>query len=216
MKRRVLYLGLRVPQEWKERAEIIHCPVIKIIERSLEQKDILEAFSRISAYTHVLLTSRIAAELFFRFLKGPVKTGSQGKMTAVIIAIGQGTSEKIQEEGFKASYTASEETSEGIIELLKALNLTDAYLFWPHSQLSRSIIPDFLQKQMIPFCAVPLYTTVPNNCGEELRAKLLDVNEIVFTSPSTVDAFLSLVKSFPKNKILTAVGPITEAYLRSK
>jgi uroporphyrinogen-III synthase len=39
-------------------------------------------------------------------------------------------------------------------------------------------------------------------------------DEIVFTSPSTIEAFLAIFGALPRDKILTPVGPVTEAALR--
>lgn len=211
--KKILYLGLEISEAWKKKhhdAKVMHCPIIRIQPLSLQCPEIMAAFSLLDEYTHIVMTSKVAVRLFFQALKH-FQIEIRNKM---FIAVGQATAKVIAEYGNEAAYTASEESSEGIVQMFQALNLSNAYLFWPCSALSRNIIPFYLERKCIRFCKKPLYLTVPNlNSLDVLNQHLHDADELVFTSPSSIDAFISFKKVLPKNKIIHAIGPITEAAL---
>jgi uroporphyrinogen-III synthase len=209
--KKTLYLGLEISKRWRQEnlgAEIIHFPIIKIEERSLNESEITKAFSQFERYTHIILTSRVSVMLFFKTL---LHFGIPKKALAAkkIIVVGKSTAEVVGEFGADVAYCATNETSEGIVERLKSLNLSEAHFLWPCSALSREVIPNFLKQSGIAFCQVALYTTLTN-----ISKEFPEADELVFTSPSTVDAFLENFKTIPWDKKITAIGPITEARLQ--
>lgn len=105
-------------------------------------------------------------------------------------------------------------TQEGVIELLQCLDLSSAYLFWPRSALARPVIADYLTRRGVSFHALDLYDTRPQ--APLPLPNLDDFDEIVFTSPSTVKAFLTIFGSLLGGaKTLTPTGPITKEALFS-
>lgn len=129
-----------------------------------------------------------------------------------MICVGKKTAEELSKQDFKAHLIAEEETSEGIVEELKKLSFSQPPFFlWPHSALSRPIIKDFLENSTIPFKECILYDTKPHKM--EPIPSFSSIDEIIFTSPSCVDAFLEIFGPLPQNKILTPIGPITKKRL---
>ena len=59
-----------------------------------------------------------------------------------------------------------------------------------------------------------LYDTVTYLPTPQLN--LVEFDEIIFTSPSTVDAFVEIFRELPSDINLIAIGPITEDYLSEK
>lgn len=213
---KVLYLGLEISKKWlqvNQEVEIIHSPIIEIEERSLKDSEIICSFTQFHKYTHIILTSKVAVRLFFKAIHH-FKLKKQELDEKQIIVVGKATAEAVINCGARVTHCAADETSEGIVELLKALNLTGTYFIWPCSVLSRQIIPNFLKQNKIPFCPVALYTTIPRSSKAHLSKEVQEADEIVFTSPSTVDAFVALFKEIPWNKKITAIGPVTEARLQ--
>lgn len=207
--KKILYFGLEIPQALKQKQDkalIVHCPLITIEKRPLGDPDIVSAFSRFEDFTHIILTSKVAVSQFFLALKHFHKDAED----KVIVAVGQATAQAIAKEGLEAAYIASEESSEGIIKMLGPLELINAYFLWPCSALSRRVIPDFFKQKGIRFCQVPLYTTLANeSCKELLQKQLAEADELVFTSPSTVDAFIRFCGRIPLDKQITPIGPVT-------
>lgn len=199
---RILYLGLKPPN-----ADVIHCPIIAIRPRPFEQ--LAEAFTDYAMYTHLVFTSQVAVELFitahqFFALPNPSK---------IVAAVGKSTGKALIKAGMKVDFIASIETAEGMFPFFTNWSPSN-YVFWPHSALSRKVLVDFWQKEKIKFCECILYETIVNDSTVIPAWDSFD--EIVFTSPSTVDAFLIRCGFLPKDKKLTAIGPVTEDYLLKK
>jgi len=152
--------------------------------------------SQAAMASHCLFTSRSAVHYWTYPIKG------------VVIALGNATAAALKERGIEAK-VAPHPTQEGVVELLETLKLS--YLFWPRSSLARPVIEEYVKKKGIPFCFVDLYETIPQR--PEPLPDLNDFDEIVFTSPSTVDAFLQIFGSIPRDKKLTAIGSVTESSL---
>lgn len=194
---RSLYLGLRPKDK-----SVIHFPLIQIVPKSTSE--LKEPFQKITLATHILFTSQSAVDIFFATLQElNLKIGSQ-----IFLAVGSETKKCIERHGFQVAFTPEEETAEGLVSILETLNLKDAFLFWPHSALSRPVLSDYLEKREIPFQSCILYDTKPH-----LSGPIPPADEIIFTSPSTVHAYIHFFGKLPQDKKLTAIGPITKKTL---
>lgn len=207
-----LYLGLELPEDLHH-TDVHHYPVIQIIPRSSNSQDIQEAFQALPQYTHVIMSSKNAVRLFFHFLN---QYGWHADLLQEIcfIAVGKATATLLKEFGIRNLITSKEETSEGIVEELERLPLSKIYCLWPHSALSRPVLREFLGHSGVRWKECSLYETKSFNPGDP--PDLTHFSEIVFTSPSTVDGFLAIYGVLPKDKILKAIGPVTESYLEKK
>src|SRR5581483_4241476 len=205
----ILYLGTD-PTQFESSEHLIHYPVIRIVPRQLEQPDIKQAFDDIDAYTHFIFTSKNAVKIFFSHLVSLNKSIDTLKAKR-IIAIGSVTAAHLFIQGCPATDISTEETQEGVVKLLGTMNLDDAYLVLPRSSLSRPILANFCKKRELRHQACDLYDTV-SHCQQPIP-DLDRIDEIVFTSPSTVQAFLDIFGALPKGKKCLAIGPITEQAL---
>lgn len=199
---KTLYLGIEVPEQYRDR--VIHYPIIKIIPNI--SQEVLSTLQDLSAFTHIIFTSKSTVKLFAEQTKGKA-------ITASTLAVGKATAECMKRHNIHVNHISIDETSEGVVETLKQLATSSSYIFWPHSKLSRNIISDYLKKENIRYCECILYDTVSHKPYE--LPNLQDIKEIVFTSPSTVDAWMELFGPIPKDKTLTPIGPITKAYLNT-
>lgn len=207
--RNILYLGLD-PHRFGHQGRLYHYPVIAIEPFSLDVPEVKKGFESFSAYSHLIFTSQSAVAITASFIKKlgiPPSNGSQH-----VLAVGKATASSLAEHGFTVSGIAKEERAEGVIALLEAQDLTNAFIFYPRSALSRPVIENYLTQSQIRYYSCPVYTT---KCIHPLpQPNLADFDEIVFTSPSTVDAFINIYGSIPLEKTITAIGPITEQYLK--
>ncbi|HSW86676.1 MAG TPA: uroporphyrinogen-III synthase [Rhabdochlamydiaceae bacterium] len=205
----ILYLGSD-PPHFSAEGRVIHYPVITIVPRSLDSPEIKNAFEKIAQYTHVLFTSKNGVKVFFD-LFDQLHFSRDILIKKQILAIGRVTAYALSSYAIFPNYIAKEETQEGMIELLERMDLTEAFLFLPRSSLSRPKILDYLIERKISHRTCDLYDTV----AQKLLPvpDLETVDEIVFTSPSTVDAFFKIYPCIPENKNAVAIGPITSEYL---
>jgi uroporphyrinogen-III synthase len=208
----ILYVGIDPPKN-SGRNRVVHCPLIETIARDPDAAEIKEAFQELPRYTHVIFTSKNTVRIFFSFLRH-YSFNSEILKDKQMIAVGKMTAALIRQQGFQVAITAQEETSEGIVEELQQIFLEDAYIFWPHSSISRSVIADYFRKQGVKFQECLLYDTQFKR--PEIMPDLSTIDEIVFTSPSTVDAYIHLFGSIPLEKKLTPIGPVTREKLKKK
>lgn len=190
---RVLYLGLD-----PKNICCVHYPVIRT--EKIVGAELREAQALWPQFTHVIFTSQSAVGYWEGDLRGKR-----------LIAIGEATGEAIRKRG-GAVVVARDATQEGVIDLLKSLDLRGAFLFMPRSKKARPNLAEFL-KSYRSF-VLDLYDTVFQKL--EPVPKLEEFSEIVFTSPSTVEGFSRIYEKIPPKIKLTAIGPITQERLDLK
>ncbi|MBN4066748.1 uroporphyrinogen-III synthase [Simkania negevensis] len=203
MQKKILYLGLD-PERFE--GEVTHYPVIKIKMRDPADGDIASAIADLPLYTHLIFTSRTAVTAFvdaiaFYHLAVDLLKGKQ------IIAIGSATAERLH--GYSVAVDAMPEvaTQEGVVALLNEEPLERTYLFCPHSSLARKVLREYLERRGALHRFLHFYTTMPRL--NEPPPDLAIYDEIVFTSPSTVDAFRSLFPNMPFQEKYRAIGTVT-------
>lgn len=209
--KRVLYLGTD-PSHFEGQGNVIHYPVIKVIPRMLTHPEIQSAFAAFEEYTHLIFTSKNTVEIFCKHLTTLSKR-LENCTAKTVIAIGKVTAAHLLSHGIVPKWTAEEETQEGIVSMLKESDMRGAYVFFPRSSLSRPILTDFFKEKKVRYRTCDLYDTVTHSLNP--KPDLNQIDEIVFTSPSTVKAFLEVFGEFPKGKKLLAIGPVTQEALNS-
>lgn len=192
-----VYLGLQPPKDTAIK-KFHHCPIIEIVPQ-------IRSTRPLPAFTHIIFTSKSAVKIFLCYFNPKLL------MEKTVIAVGSQTASYLTECGVDVDHTPEKETSEGIVSLLERLNLSGATVFWPHSALSRTVITQFLIEKQVPFTEWIVYTTIPR----EPTPLPAEFQELIFTSPSTVDAFLLFFNQFPEGVKLTPIGPVTGEYLES-
>lgn len=203
----ILYLGSDPARFKTERGEdVLHFPLLEIVPRPLDHPHIISILDDLPQYTHCIFTSKHAVALSMRAFGSSLN----GKK---IIAIGASTAAYLQQAGIVPSIVAQEESQEGIIARLRLMDWEETtYVLMPRSSMARSALENFFLLHGIRHQVCDLYDTRPRDL---LSLPPLDgIDEIVFTSPSTVHAFRKLYPVPPLQKQLTPIGPITAEALR--
>lgn len=212
----VLYLGLSLPHCLPINSKLIHYPVIRIASRDPHLAEIKDAYSELFKYSHLIFTSKTAVVLFFRYLS---YFGFQisDLVKKEVIVVGKATAEEVRGHGLKVDQIAKDETAEGVIEVLHSLKNFEKdshpYFFWPHSALARPLISEFFKNQPWNFRECILYDTLLNQPG--VPPVLSEIDEIIFTSASTVENFVKIYGKIPFDKKITAIGPLTDKKLQN-
>lgn len=187
MTRKVLYLGLDPPPG------VVHYPVIQTVR--MDGPELKSAVALWPQFSHVLFTSKTSVRYWFEVRRAFDKKA---------IAIGAGTGKELKRQGIEPAIVPVA-TQEGVIEWLEKEPVS--FLFYPRSRIARPLLVEYLRKKGIRFLAIDLYDTVFQKI--EPVPDLNAFDEIVFTSPSTVEGFLHIFGAFPQGKILTPIGPVT-------
>ena len=205
----LLYLGTD-PSKYLSDAKVTHCKMIEILPRAFDSFEIKHQMADMVEYTHIIFTSKNAVTIFMDALRfyGYSKECLHGKECLVI---GDSTAAALQKAGADSMRLAKKETQEGVMDLLDILDLEKAYIFYPRSSRARPTLSYYLRVRQLRHQICDLYDTQAIFL-EELPT-LSEFDEVVFTSPSTVEAFFEYFPVIPTSLKLTAIGPITEESL---
>ena len=189
-----LYTGIDIAEPWKDWPNLIHCPLIDT-EPCFDRNDLRK---NLEFASHILFTSKSTVRYLLEDLPKNKK----------ILSVGQATTTFLKNSGFSVEKTALQESSEGVVDMLKTFDHSTTKLFWPHSTLSRPVITNFLSQSNIQYKHQIIYNTKTRFPNPQTNFDL--VREVVFTSPSTIDAFQNVFGHFPKDIFYTSIGPVTE------
>lgn len=188
-KKNILYFGLD-PTRYPKKGKLVHLPLIRTEPFAWEK--VMPYFS--AFHTHVLFTSRMAVSYYFMCNRTIDKS---------FICVGPATAERLADYDVKADFVADNPCGEGVIDLLKQIK--KGPILYPHSAQARALLPAYIKK--IGGIAFPFYQTVPNQVVLPDLA-LFDI--LVFTSPTTVEAFSRITSVLPPKEKCEAIGPITQ------
>ncbi|MCC5832019.1 MAG: uroporphyrinogen-III synthase [Chlamydiales bacterium] len=187
-RKKILYFGLD-PSRYESNEEIIHFPLIET--RPLPYERVKFYFT--SPHSHLLFTSRTAVSYYF---------GYGGRGDKICLCVGKATAQRLAEFGVEAAHVAKEACGEGVIALLE--RLACEHILYPHSARARPLLPDYLKAKGTPFA---LYDTF----SKDVKLPNLEgFDRLVFTSPSTVEAFATLSAKLPERAQCEAIGPVTQ------
>lgn len=197
---RILYLGIDAPPD------VFHYPVIRT--QRIDSSQLREALALWDRFTHVIFTSKNGVRHWCEV--GNLLGSEKDK---IVIAIGEATAKELRQRGVEP-IVAPDATQEGVIALLETLSLEKANLFYPRSKLARPHLAEYLEKRNVSAYLLDLYEPVFQK--PEPVPDLEQFDEIVFTSPSTVEGFVRIFGALLRDKKLTAIGPITKKAVQSR
>lgn len=198
-KKTILHTGLEAHPSLYEDAMLVHTPLIKICPLPFK-------ILKIDHITHFIFTSKSAVNLFF------ISHPKNSLVDKTCMAVGTATAAILEKYGVKNILVASDQRAEGIISLLETLNLEEAHVLWPHGAKARPLISEYLIQRGVPFQEAILYDTLPEIPDPKVDINLID--EIIFTSPSTVKSFMQFYGRPPQDKVLTPIGSVTHEYIQ--
>lgn len=190
-----LYTGLTPPD-----ADCIHTPLIEITPVD-DNAALQSAAHDINRYDYVLFTSRHAARY----------VGAMFAQARRIVSIGSTTTAALQKAGVKEVQQVDDNNSYGVIAWFRRQPCGRVII--PRSNLALPIIPEGLKELGFKVDCITAY--INRMPAHPQKICLDEVDRIVFTSPSTIDNFISLYGSLPVGKIFATRGPVTEQYLHT-
>ena len=202
-------------------ADVFEFPTIEIVPPpSYDELD--ATLCHLDTYNWVVFTSVNGVEAAFERLR--VKGKDARAFGSVrIAAIGPATADKLYKYGIIADVVPREYKAEGVIDALveAGISASDRVLI-PRASKAREVLPETLRERGIDVDVVNAYETVlaKNSPLDELieGLKAHEIDVITFTSSSTVDNFVALLKEACGNDDLAtllsgiklaSIGPIT-------
>ncbi len=202
----LLYTGTN-PAKYQPLGRVIHWPMIRISGVSFPVES---SAALMNKYDIILLTSRFAVEHF----AGPIQQHPEAYAQLQqkdIVVIGKDTADALMRFGLTPRHIAQTETSEGVYALLSTeYELDGKRVLFPRSNLPNPFLKEQLAKLN---CAVDEMIVYKNECPPVKELPKEHIDQIVFTSPSTVKNFLHNYQSIPPQWDILCKGPVTQKAL---
>lgn len=209
--KKILYLGLD-PQRFSHQGELCHYPVIGIKPYPSSLPTIQYMLDLFEHFQVIIFTSQTTIKVLCALLEER-QISTSVLLEKKNLAIGKATSTALVQLGVQAAGVAQKESAEGMIELLKTFNLDTLSVLYPKSAFARPLIANFLHDSHIHHLSCSIYEPQLQIAFPIPCLSLFD--ELVFTSPSVVDAFIKIFGPIPWEKQITSIGPVTAKYLDS-
>ena len=195
--------------------EPVEFPTISIAEPE-DYAPLDRAIANISLYDWLIFTSVNGVNCFFkRFCT--LNHDIRDLAGIRICAIGLQTAKALQSMMLKVDYVPAEYQAEEIIKGLKDKITPGTRVLLPRADIARNVLPEGLAGLGLIVDEVIAYRTVTGQGNSQLIKQMLEEGEIdliTFTSSSTVQNFLSMLKtsdpvSLLANTRVACIGPIT-------
>jgi uroporphyrinogen-III synthase len=194
----------------------IEIPLIAFrpIEKNHQVQTVL---NQIHTYDWIVFTSNVTIETFFSFYKK-----EDLHSFPKIAVIGKKTAEVLEERGYEAKFIPSAYVAEAFVDEFLTNVPSGSKVLIPKGNLAREYISSALIKKGVFAEEIVIYETyMPEGSRKKLAGMIakdqLDI--LMFTSPSTVDHLMAVVKEYKleghlKNCIICSIGPVTKKKLR--
>ena len=209
-------------------AKIFRVPSIRF-SRPADAGPWKETIARRGDFTHVIFTSRVAADTFATLCSEAGFPAASWLSNCTVATIGSSTAERLKEAGIVPSLVAGTSSGAGFARELieKELLGEDSLVLLPGSNIARPELGAALKEAGARVTSVPIYQTLEEDPAraEELF-EALDRDEqpdaVTFASPSALSGFLGIcgargrkLLESPSVKIVS-LGPTTSAAVRSE
>lgn len=191
-------------------AEVLYCPTINI--RPIKpNKKLSQAIQGISKYSCIIFTSTNAVSLFFETLYAMGKD-TRSLAGIKILPIGDATASLLTSKGIIPDYLPDTFTSEGIVEILRTIEIQGKSFLLPRAEEARDVIVTFIRDNGGTCDVIPIYrATLPKHIAPIDEKP----NIITFTSSSTVKNFITLYgKNTLRGITIASIGPVTTKILK--
>ncbi|MDR2774618.1 MAG: uroporphyrinogen-III C-methyltransferase [Tannerella sp.] len=209
-RRNVLVTGTTCEEYNDGQRNITHIPLIKIQKT---QDNILHRILRekINSYQWIIFTSRYGVRFFFEILD-EISFDIRALGAVKIASVGKTTTAELKKYHICPEMESATESAEGLTACFKEAGITDNHILLPRSDKGLKYLSDELQALGNHVTDVPVYENTFNT--EASKVDLSDFREVIFASPSGVDAFIRLYGDLPEGIPLIAKGKTTENRLK--
>lgn len=167
---------------------------------------------RLHKYDWMIFTSNVTVETFFSFPIDPIVFSK-----IKIAVIGEKTEEALIRKGVSVNFKPSQYMAEGFVEEFIPHIPKGANVLIPKGNLAREYISTALEEQGANVDEFVIYETFfPESSRDELVKALTEkqIDILSFTSPSTVDHFMAVVKEYKllpdiDHCWIMCIGPVT-------
>lgn len=200
----ILYTGTN-PKQYAAFGDVIHFPMIQISKAEIPQEEINKIGNSVHDYDYILVTSRFGIQYFFENLDAQKIKYDKKRLS--IIAIGKSTASAIRRFQIEPVLTAAVETSEGLLEAIHhQLDVEGKKILFPRSAIPNPYLKEGLTKLG---AVVDEWAVYQNTIPQKRPLPEKKIDQIIFTSPSTVMNFLKHYGKIPEHWGILSKGTYT-------
>ena len=182
------------PEKYRDLGTIVHRPLIKLVPLDdYTRADTL--LKKLHTFDWLIFTSTNGVKFFFQRLNA-LGLDARALSNAKIATIGKTTAKRLKEFGIIADMVPENESSAGLLEEFGKLDMKNKKVLLPQSEIASKELPDGLLNMQAVIEKVPVYKTIDIDPGP------IDfdyIDQVLFTSGSTVRAFVKRFGQVPKN-----------------
>lgn len=202
--KRILFTGLS-NERFFIKGSYFHLPLIKIVPME-DYREFDVFLKNIEGFHWIVFASRYGVEHFFKRLKA-VGCDSRALANIKIAAVGNSTRKRLLDFGISADLVPEKESSAGLIDKFKKIDLKNKKIFLPRSDISDKGLSKALESLGAEVSTGLAYRNVMAEDLPDLDLSFFD--EIIFTSPSTVRNFKRRYKRLPDKIKVKCIGGVT-------
>jgi uroporphyrinogen III methyltransferase/synthase len=196
-------------------AEVIEFPTIEIAP-PLSWEDLDRAMGQLASYAWIIFTS-VNGVIYFWQRFSEKYEDTQFPSSVRVCAIGPATANRLKEKGVRVDYTPKEFIAEAILEGFEKMAIQGKRVLLARVKKARDVLPRGLRRLGAEVDVVEAYRTLKPRGGSGKLRKILaggEVDVVTFTSSSTVNHFIDLlkkeeVKRLLKGVTIACIGPVT-------
>jgi uroporphyrinogen III methyltransferase/synthase len=202
--KRILFTGIS-GERFFEKGTFFHIPLIKI-EPTENYKEFDNYLNNIREFDWIVFSSRYGVQYFFQRLN---KIGLDVRKLAgiKIAAIGKSTQNHLLDFGVLADLVPKDESSKGLINEFKKIDIKDKKIFLPRSDISDKGLEKALKSLGAIVQSTVAYRNVMPDNLPDLDLGFFD--EIMFSSPSGVRNFVKRYGKLSKEIKVSCIGDVT-------
>ena len=184
-------------------AEVIEFPTIKVLP-PLRWEEMDRTIGQLESYDWIIFTSANGVKFFWERMR---EKGRKGDLPPVlkVCAIGPATASQLKEGKVRINYMPKEFIAEAILEGFERMAIRGKRILLARARVARDVLPKGLRKMGAHVDVVETYRTIkPRGGSKKLRLLLSDgkVDAVTFTSSSTVNHFVDLLKQEDWKRLL--------------
>jgi len=203
-------------------ADVIIFPTLEIVPpASWEQFD--GAVTEDTKIDFIIFTSAHSVKMFSKRCT-ELKTEFNYSKTK-IVAVGSKTAIICRKHGLPVHIIPSKFSGEAVVDELSKYDLKGKVILIPRSAIGREVLPQGLRELGAVIKSVPVYNvSLPSGDSINENIKRLNAQSpdlFIFTSPSTFENFLQIMKitdpvKFFKDYLIAAIGPTTKSSIEER
>lgn len=201
----VLVLGTH-PERYTHLGNIVHRPIVKCVGLE-DYSNFDEILRRLEIFDWLIFTSAHSVRFFFQRLRA-IHSDARSLASVRVAVIGKTTAGELAGLGILADLIPGNESSAGLLEEFGSLDMNDKRVLLPRAKVASRELPEGLKAMGAEVMEVPAYMTVE---VEPADVDFEHIDKILFTSGSTVRAFVKKFGNVPPGVKAYCLGEPTQA-----